>query len=266
MKAKKTIKGLSVFLSGNQESKSIIFIHGFPFDHIMWNTQVDIFSKNHFCITYDNRGLGESEVGSGQFTMEMFVDDLETVVDTLKLDKPVLCALSMGGYISLRAMERFQNKFSALILCDTKSSADDNEGKLKRAAAIKQINCGDFENFTETFVTNCFGDKFVRENKSGFRKVVDRYKMNNPLGVKGCLLAMAGRTDTTESLSNINIPTLIICGSEDKLSTPNQMEKMAKQIPNSDFVLVKEAGHMTPIENPEVVNDAIQSFLSQNKL
>lgn len=266
MNVKKTINGLSVTLSGNIESKAIVFVHGFPFDHNMWNAQVDSLNNNYFCVTYDNRGLGESEIGSGQFTMEMFVDDLETIIDDLKIEKPVLCALSMGGYISLRAMERFQNKFSALILCDTKSAADDNEGKLKRAAAIKQINSGDFGNFIETFVTNCFGEKFIRENKTEFRQVVDSSKKNNPLGVKGCLLAMAGRTDTTEILNKINIPTLVICGSEDKLSPPTQMETMSKQIPKSEFVLIKDAGHMTPIENTETVNDAIQNFLAKNKL
>ena len=157
-------------------------------------------------------------MGDGQFTIEMFVDDLESVVDGLKLDKPVLCAFSMGGYISLRAMERIQNKFSGVILCDTKSEADDNAGKIKRASAIKQINSGDFENFIETFVLNCFGERFVKEENVEYRKVVERSKKNDPIGVKGCLLAMAGRTDTTESLSKINIPTLVICGSEDKLS------------------------------------------------
>jgi 3-oxoadipate enol-lactonase len=263
---KKTINGLPVFLSGNEKSKAIVFIHGFPFDHFMWDAQVSGFSRKHFCITYDLRGLGESNVGDGQFTIESFVDDLESVVEELKLDKPIICALSMGGYISLRAMERIQNKFYGLILCDTKSSVDDNEGKIKRAAAIKQINSGNYDNFIETFVLNCFGEKFVKEKKSEYRKVVERSKKNNPLGVKGCLLAMAGRTDTTESLSKINIPTLVICGSEDKLSPPAVMKLMSEKISNSKFVLIEDAGHMTPIENPEKLNSVVKDFLLHNNL
>jgi pimeloyl-ACP methyl ester carboxylesterase len=263
---KKTVSGLPVFLSGQEKSKSIIFVHGFPYDHFMWDKQVAELSKNYFCVTYDIRGLGESNVGDGQFTIEMFVDDLESAVDGLKLDRPVLCALSMGGYISLRAMERIQNKFSGLILCDTKSEADDNAGKLKRAMAIKQINGGDFENFIDGFVLNCFGEKFVKENNNEFRSVVERSQKYNPIGVKGCLLAMAGRTNTTEKLSKINLPTLVVCGSEDKLSTPAVMKSMAEKIPNSNFVLIKDAGHMTPIENPEKLNSAIKDFLLHNNL
>lgn len=262
----KTINGLSVFLSGNQESKAIILVHGFPYDHFMWDAQVSEFSKKYLCVSYDIRGLGKSVVGEGQFTIERFVDDLESIVEELKLDKSVLCALSMGGYISLRAIERIQSKFSSLILCDTKTEADDNEGKLKRAAAIKQIDDDGFENFIESFVQNCFGGKFIKENYAEYKKVVERSKKNDPIGVKGCLLAMAGRTDTTDSLSKINLPTLVICGSEDKLSPPNVMKPMSEKIPHSKFILVENSGHMTPIENPQEVNSAIKEFLTHNKL
>ena len=263
---KKTINGLSVFSSGKRQSKPIIFVHGFPYDHFMWDTQVREFSGNYFCVNYDIRGLGESPASGGHFTMELFVDDLESIIDELKLDKPILCALSMGGYISLRAMERIKNKFSGLILCDTKSEADDNNGKLKRAAAIKQITSGDFKNFIESFVLDCFSEKFVKDHESEYREVVNRSKKNDPLGIKGCLLAMAGRTDTTENLSKINIPTLVICGSEDKLSPVNVMQPMSEKIHNSKFVIVEGAGHMTPIEDSQKVNSAIKEFLTQNNL
>jgi pimeloyl-ACP methyl ester carboxylesterase len=263
---KKIINELSVFLSGNNQSRAIIFIHGFPYDHLMWKKQVEKFSKDYICVSYDVRGLGESPAGDGQFTMESFVDDLEIIVDELKLEKPVLCGLSMGGYISLRAMERFQNKFSALILCDTKPEADNNEGKLKRAVAIRQINTGKFDEFIETFVLKCFGENFISENNAEYSSVVDLSKKNSSIGVKGCLLAMLGRTDTTEHLNKINLPTLVICGSVDKLSPPDVMRSMANKISNSKFVLIENAGHMTPIENPNAVNNAIKDFLAKNNL
>lgn len=261
-----TVKTLAVSTGGNPGNRSIIFVHGFPYDNSMWDEQANAFSNDYYCVRYDIRGLGASPAGDGQFTIEMFVDDLENIINELNLDKPILCSLSMGGYISLRAIERMQEKFGALILCDTKSSADDNEGRLKRAAAIKQINSGEFIPFIEAFVLNCFGEKFVQEKNSEFRTVVERSKTNNPLGIKGCLLAMASRTDTTNTLSKINLPTLIICGSEDKLSPPDVMKAMADKIAKSKFELIDSAGHMTPIENPRMVNKSIKDFLLQNKM
>lgn len=262
----KAINNINVFTDGDDKNASIIFVHGFPFDHIMWDGQIKEFSNDYYCVRYDIRGLGTSPAEDGQFTIEMFVDDLENIIKELNLDRPVLCGLSMGGYISLRAAERMQEKFRALVLCDTKSAADDNEGRLKRATAIQQINSGDFDGFVEAFVLNCFGEKFVRENNSEYRKIVERSKKNSPIGVKGCLLAMAGRTDTTEYLSKIKLPTLVICGSEDKLSPPHVMKVIADQILNSKFVIVEGSGHMTPIENIQMVNKSIIEFLLKNKM
>lgn len=256
-----TKNNLAVFTDGNRENESILFVHGFPFDHFMWDEQVKALSSDYFCIRYDIRGLGASPVGDGQYTMEMFVDDHEQVVAEHLSDKPVLCGLSMGGYISLRAMERIQDDLKALILCDTKSVADDNETRLKRAAGIKMINEGNFESFIEEFVSICFADDFINNHKEDYEKVVNRSKRNNPLGVKGCLLAMAGRTDTTGFLSEIRIPALVICGSEDKISPPDLMMSMADKIPDSEFLLIEGAGHMTPMEKARIVNGAIKKFL-----
>lgn len=263
---KKTINDLSVYLSGNNESKTILFVHGFPFDHTMWQTQVDEFSKDYLCISYDIRGLGESPAGDGQFTMESFVDDLEMILEELKPNKPILCGLSMGGYISLRAVERMQETFSAAILCDTRSEADNNEGKLKRAAGIKRINKEGLAPFAKDFITNCFGDDFKQNKKEELQKIIEKSSQFNPVGVKGCLLAMLSRTDTTISLSNIKLPTLIICGEQDTLTPPSVMKDMFHRINKADFVEIPKAGHMTPIENPQMVNKAIRDFLVKNNL
>jgi 3-oxoadipate enol-lactonase len=263
---KKIINDLSVYLSGNNESKTILFVHGFPFDHTMWQTQVDEFSKDYQCISYDIRGLGESPAGDGQFTMESFVDDLETILDELKPNKPILCGLSMGGYLSLRAVERMQETFSAAILCDTRSEADNNEGKLKRAAGIKRINKEGLAPFAKDFITNCFGDDFKQNKKEELQKIIEKSSQFNPAGVKGCLLAMLSRSDTTINLGKINIPTLLICGEQDTLTPPPVMKDMFHRINKAEFVEIPKSGHMTPIENPQMVNKAIRDFLVKNNL
>ncbi|MBS4035256.1 MAG: alpha/beta hydrolase [Ignavibacterium sp.] len=259
---KRIISELFVYAAGNENNKSIIFVHGFPYDHTMWKTQIEEFSKNYYCIAYDIRGLGQSPAGNGQFTMESFIDDLETIINELKLDKPILCGLSMGGYISLRALERMPEKFSAAILCDTKAEADNNEGKLKRAVGIKRINDEGLAPFAKDFIKNCFGDYFKQNKKEELEDIIEASSKFDPVGVKGSLLAMLGRTDTTANLEKINIPTLLICGEEDKLTPPAVMKEMQKKINNAEYVEINKAGHMTPIENPEEVNQAIKNFVN----
>lgn len=260
---KKLINNLFVYTAGNEKNKPLLFVHGFPYDHTMWKKQIEKFSKSYYCIAYDIRGLGQSPAGHGQHTMEMFVDDLESIINDLKLNKPILCGLSMGGYISLRALERMQEKFSAVVLCDTRSEADNNEGKLKRAAGIKRISTEGLAPFVKDFITNCFGDFFKQNKREELEKIIQDSSKFDPLGVKGSLLAMLSRTDTTLSLDKINLPTLVICGEQDALTPPAVMKVMFHKIPNAEFVEIKNAGHMTPIENPEEVNVAISNFLNK---
>jgi pimeloyl-ACP methyl ester carboxylesterase len=260
---KEIINGLSIFLEGNSKNKAIIFLHGFPYDHTMWKAQVDEFGEKYFCVTYDIRGLGESPADNGQFTMESFVDDLEMIINEMKLTKPVLCGLSMGGYISFRALERMEDKFSAVILCDTRSEADGNEGKLKRAAAIKRINTEGLAPFTKDFITNCYGDHYKQNHKEEFERRIAKSTTFNPVGVKGSLLAMLSRNDTTEYLNKIKIPVLVICGENDALTPPSVMKPLAEKINGAEFVIIKNSGHMSPIENPEEVNQVIKKFLER---
>lgn len=257
------INNLSVITDGNQGNKPIVFVHGFPYDHTMWKKQINALSNNYYCISYDVRGFGESVNCDGQHTMEMFVDDLEMIIEEMKLDKPIICGLSMGGYIALRAIERFQGKWFAAILCDTRSQADDNQGRLKRAAAIKRINLDGHKDFVKDFITNCFGDYF-KQNQSNDLQAIIEYSQNfSPIGIKGGLLAMLSRTDTTSFLEKIEIPTLLICGKNDTLTPPSVMKDMFHKIKNAEFVEIENAGHMSPIENPDEVNSAISKFLKK---
>ena len=254
---------LSIFTEGDPNKKPIVFIHGFPYDHTMWDKQINELKSNYFCVTYDIRGLGQSPIGDGQYTIESFVDDLETIITELELHKPVLCGLSMGGYISLRVVERNESNYSGMILCDTRSSADTDEGKIKRADNIKKINVVGVKQFVSDFVPICFSVKSITDSNEEYSKVLNKSLNSNAIGVKGCLLAMAGRTDTTNYLSKIKIPSLLLCGEDDRLTPPDQMELMVGLIPNSQFEIVPGAGHMAPIENASFVNSKIKKFLGK---
>jgi len=261
---KKTIGGLSVLLEGDQKNRTIIFLHGFPYDHTMWNAQIAALSETFYCVAYDIRGLGDSSIGDGQFTMELFVDDLEMMIHELKIEKPIICAFSMGGYIALRALERMEKKFSSVILCDTASHADDNEAKIDRSDTIKRVNAQGLSSFSKMFITRCYSDAFKKEHKDAIEKRIAKSRKFNSIGVKGCLLAMLTRTDTTHYLSSMKIPTLVLCGEHDTITTPTHMKAMAEQIHGAEFVLIKNAGHMSVVENPEDCNAAIKVFLEKN--
>jgi pimeloyl-ACP methyl ester carboxylesterase len=256
------INELTVFTEGDKTKQAIIFVHGFPYDHTMWNNQINYFKNDYYCIAYDVRGLGNSAVGDGQYTMEQYVDDLFEIINVMELSNPVLCGLSMGGYISFRAMEREQRIFKSVIFCDTKSQADSDEIKLVRANKIKQINTEGLAAFTNEFVAACFGKAFQSNSPDIFNKIKTRSTTYNPIGVKGALIAMLSRTDSTKFLPELKIPALLLAGEHDEMTPPTLMKELANIIPNSKFETVPNSGHMSPVENPDFVNKKIKEFLN----
>lgn len=257
----KIINGLPVFEYGNRKNRPILFVHGFTFNSGMWNKQIEYFKNDFHCVAYDVRGLGESRIDRGQYTMESFSDDLLDIVDQLALDKPVLCGLSMGGYISLRTIEREETKFSALVLFDTRADDDTKEAKLKRAAGIKLIDQQGLDKFLEGFLPNCFSEEFRANSIEEYQSIFNQSLKCSPIGVKGCLLAMLGRTNTTPYLSNIKIPTTVFCGEKDVLSPVDEMRLMTEKISDAKFIVVPGAGHLSPVEKPEFVNEKLSKFL-----
>src|ERR687888_1768226 len=98
------INGINLYYedSGKPGSSAILFVHGFPFSSEMWKGQ-KLQNMDLRVVTYDLRGHGRSDVGDGQYTIELFVDDLIVLLNCLKISKAILCGFSMGGYIALRA-------------------------------------------------------------------------------------------------------------------------------------------------------------------
>jgi 3-oxoadipate enol-lactonase len=262
---KAVIDGAEIYYidMGDRSAPAIVLIHGFPFSHEMWNPQIE-FIKNHFrVIAYDIRGHGRSDVGDGQYSLELFVDDLIALLDHLQLEKVVLCGLSMGGYIALRAIERNPERFRALILCDTTSNADSNEAKLRRAASIKTVKRAGVVPYAQEFLKAVLTPQDVQNKLDLVRAVLSMIESNSSVGICGTLLALAGRTETTPSLPKIQVPTLILVGEQDKITPPELSEKMHALIPNSKLQILPNAAHLSNLEEPEEFNSNLLSFLRE---
>jgi len=259
-----TINGAKIHFTeaGEPGALPVLFVHGFPFSGAMWDVQLRAVGCPYRAIAYDIRGLGRSEVGDGQYTMEGLVDDMVGLLDHLDIDKTVVVGLSMGGYIALRALERDPGRFLAAVLCDTRSEADDNASRLKRATAAAAVKRDGAAAFAESFVPAVFARESLRSRPEAVKLIRDIIAATSPLAIAGHLLAMAGRTDTTASLPAIAVPTLIMVGEQDTLTPPALSQAMHKQIPGSELHLVPGAGHMSNLENPEFFNSRLLDFLT----
>ncbi len=248
-------------VEGARTGKPIVFIHGFPFDRSMWKPQIEFLRKEYYVISYDLRGHGASTIGDGQYSVEYFVDDLIALLDHLKISKAVVVGLSMGGYIALRALERNPERFRGIVLADTRSEADGNDGRVKRAMQAIAVKATGMRPFSELFVKGLFYEKTFQTNPGIIESIKLVIERSSPVAVAGTLLALAARTDTTTSLFTVKVPALILVGQHDVITPPSASHAMKDKIPGAELHVIPKAGHLSNLEQPEEFNQHLMKFL-----
>jgi pimeloyl-ACP methyl ester carboxylesterase len=258
------VEGLQVSFLQNEAVSPVvpvIFIHGFPFGKEMWIGQLGSLPAGVQGIAYDVRGFGSSFPGHGFFSIDLFASDLIAFIRNLGLQEVIVCGLSMGGYIALRAFEKEPGLFSGIILADTNASADTNEAKLNRFASIEKIQNGGKEAFAEGFLQKVFSQKTLTEGHDKVSLIRNMVIALPESTLCATQLALASRTDTSHVLDSINIPALIIRGEDDQLMSKEQAQFLHSRIKNSELVEIPDSGHLSNIENPEVFNEVLNEFL-----
>lgn len=261
MKAR--LRDIDVFYleEGPPRGLPVVLLHAYPMSHGMWEPQLFSLTQEYRVLGYDVRGLGQTGLGDYPFTMETWVDDLLAFLDHLKIDCAVLCGISMGGYIALRAVQRNPERVKALVLTDTQSLADGNEARLHRHEALQVIQGEGLASYAEGFSKKVLCDHTLQANPQLVQWVQSLVTANSTLGVSRAILALVSRMDTTEALSQIKVPTLVIRGAQDKLIPEENSRALQGAIPGSRLVIIPKAGHFCNMENPEAFNEVLTGFL-----
>jgi len=259
---KVTVNGISLATHDEGDGPPILFIHGFPLSHSMWQHQREAFSTDYRVITPDLRGFGESDVTEGMVTMEQHGDDLVALLNALDVNEPVvLCGLSMGGYIAWQFQQKCPERLCALILCDTRAIADTPEGVRNRKRLAQMVVENGSAAVAAAMLPNLFSPATGDRDQSTIDELRQTIAATSPQGIAAAALGMAERSDVTSLLPSIETPSLLIVGEDDGISTPEEMQSIADAMPDARLVEIPEAGHMSPLENPEPVNTAIREFL-----
>ncbi len=241
----------------------LVFVHGMAFDHSMWRPQIELFSRERRVIAFDMRGHGKSEVGDGQYTYRRFVGDLVGLLDFLEIEKAILCGLSMGGSICIRACEDYPERVWALIACDTTCGPDSEDSRKRREIAIEGIKRDGLGAFADDLLAKVFAPSSftaIKEVIAGIRQVM---VSSSPLGIRGALLAQAARTDLCPWLPAISVPTLLVAGAEDVISPPEVMKEMLRLIPSARMAVIPSAGHVPNLENTPEFDAVLSGFLGE---
>lgn len=260
-----SVNNLSVSYSddGPIAATVLLFIHGFPFNKSMWEMQIAALKADYRVIAYDIRGHGDSDPGNENFSIDLFTNDLLFFMDALNLEKPILCGLSMGGYIALNAIDKFPNHFKALILSDTQCAADTPDSKAKRMKAIAAIQKSGIEKYAEESLKNLFAPTSFTSKQKEIAAIRGMILNTSPQSLSYTLFALSERKGTCSKLQDIEVPVMLLVGKEDKLTPPTAAKLMHDKIQGSWMFIIENAGHVSNMENPEQFNLKLNLFLGQ---
>ena len=245
------------------EGDVLLFAHGFPLDHRMWSEQLSEFSQSYRVVAPDLCGFGGSEsVGTEEvLTMKHFADELVEILEALNVTHPVhLIGLSMGGYIAGQFLKNHSPQLKSLTLCDTRSEADGNDAKQNRHKTARLVLEAGSQPLAETMGSKLFGPNTPESILNQIRTMITDA---SPAGIAAASRGMAERSAFTDTLRFIDVPSLVVVGEYDSISTPAEMRGIAEQIPNATFVEISQAGHMSPLENPQEFNAGLAEFLNR---
>jgi pimeloyl-ACP methyl ester carboxylesterase len=253
----------TIFKAARPRFDPVILLHAFPLSSEMWSPTLNIL-KSSFpdrdYITIEFPGFGEN-TSVQNWTMGHVAEEIKVMMDDLEIEHAVLAGISMGGYAAFAFYRAFPNRVAALVLSNTKPAEDTAEGKLGREEFAKEVERRGSIVAVERMLPKFIVEDVVLEQpkiESHLRSCIETAR---PGAIAAALRAMAQRSDSTDLLSKITAPTMVIAGEKDAFFSPSDTEAWARQIPHSEYLLIDGAGHLTPLDKPLEWAGAVQGFL-----
>ena len=241
----------------------VIFLHAFPLNRSMWEDQITaLLREQRFrLVSLDWRGFGESTLTSGITTMEMLADDVVALMDALGMSQAILCGLSMGGYVAFALYRKYPQRVGGLILADTRPGVDSEEGKANREQLARLAEQQGTDAVANLQVPRLLAASTRQHHPEVELKVRHMIATATTQGIAAVSRGMALRADSTDLLSHITCPTLVIVGEEDELTSPEIARDYAARIPGAQFASIAHAGHLSNLEQAGAFQSILHNFL-----
>jgi 3-oxoadipate enol-lactonase len=255
--------GPNPYISVNEcgEGELLILMHGIGGNKRNWVKNIEVFGRHFKTVAWDARGYGESDDYPGDLEFSYFADDLNRVLDHYGVEKAHLLGLSMGGRIAFSFCERYSHRIASLVLCDThkgfKHFTREQQEEFIRLRKEPLLAGKEPKDIAPVVAKTLIGRP---ENTDTFDALVDSMsRLHKNSYIKSIEASVRG--DHADSLSQIEAPTLVVVGEFDRLTSPALAKDIADQIPGAKLAIIKDAGHLSNIENPNEFNSVVLDFL-----
>jgi 3-oxoadipate enol-lactonase len=239
---------------GGGEAVPIVFLHGVGSDKRVWRPQLDHFGRTRRAVAFDYPGYGDSDPppSGGDFTSAMLA-----AMDGLGIARAHVCGLSLGGVVAIAMHARSPEQCASLILADTFAEHPEGADIYQRSIAASRTMS--MRALAEARVDMLLGSAATPELRA---EVVETMAAIDPeayrIGAEAVWLA-----DQRDEARAIRVPTLVLCGAEDRITPPALSEELAALIPGARLEWIEAAGHLANAEQPRAFNAAVDRFLAE---
>ncbi|RFU37069.1 alpha/beta fold hydrolase [Actinomadura logoneensis] len=239
----------------------LVLLHAFPLSSAMWLAQREALAGRFRVVTPDLRGFGGSVLGSDVPSVDAMADDVARMFRTLGVQRAVVGGVSMGGYVAMALCRRHPDVVLGLVLCATRGSADDAGTSAARLAQADRLERDDDVSvLVDELLPHLVGPTTMRQRALVYGRVRGLVQSTPPHAAAWAQRAMAGRPDSFDTLRGVKVPALVMVGGEDALSSEADARAMAEALPNAELLVVPRAGHLVPVEQPDLFNQAVTEF------
>jgi 3-oxoadipate enol-lactonase len=253
----------SRFLPTPGETKHVVvMLHAFPFSSAMWQRMASHFQtlrQDTALMLIDFPGFGGS-TPRAKWDFSSFSFELRGVIEQHTRKPVTLAGLSMGGYAVLEFYHLNSELVRAIVLSNTRADADSEKERNDRAAFAEDVLARGPDAAIERLYANFVTEATAPEIAGDIRKWMLEA---NPTAMASALNAMANRHDSSDLLSLITVPSLVIASDHDRVMRTTTMRRMASELADPTFIEIKGAAHLSAVEKPLEWATALSNFLDR---
>ncbi|MDQ4108325.1 MAG: alpha/beta hydrolase [Actinomycetota bacterium] len=235
----------------------LLLIHGWPLDARMWEPQLGSLGARLPVVAPHLPGFGGTE-GPGVLTMALAAERCVGALDEAGVERAVVCGLSIGGYVAFELWRGARPRVAALVLANTRAEPDTPEGAAARRALADRLRVEGLG-----FLVEEPPPLLAEDAPADLRERVRAWIADQtPAAIAAAALGMAERPDSVPDLTGIDVPTLVLTGTADRLIPPDVTAGIAERVPGAELLRIESAGHLSNLEAPEAFNTALDGVLT----
>jgi pimeloyl-ACP methyl ester carboxylesterase len=257
-----TVEGGAKFAYNEQGSgQAVVLLHGFCGSSAYWDELLPLLPDHYHWIMPDLRGHGESGAPAGDYTMDAFANDLAQMIKGLETGPVIMLGHSLGGYITLAFAERYPELLSGFGLIHSTGFPDNEAGKEGRLKAITTIEEKGLPAFIEGLIPKLFAPEHLESMPEAVAKAKQIGEETDPQAAIRTLQGMRTRPDRNHVLAEAKVPVLLIAGEQDQIIAVERTFSVSSGLITQ--VQINEAAHMSMVEAPQSLLEAIETFLAK---